>query len=180
MSASVNHYLPRSQPYLSAEINTLVRLANGLLTHENSVDPLSLSRAVLEYIVEVDPTDLDECRENLENFCETVVQVLQGKEPMSRSVVTTKDAKIMIPLDGHDSDACTEAKRALEAIAKLNTAVEGLIPTSMAVALSRRSAPGQIWTPNDSSRSSMDAPSHTIFSGLTFRFLPSNPTNHSS
>lgn len=134
------------------------------------MDPLSLSRAVLEYIVEVDSTDLDECRENLENFCGTVVQVTQEKEPMIRSVVITKDAKITIPLDDHDYDACTEAKRALEAIAKLNTAVEGLIPTSMAVALSGRSAPGQVWTPNDSPRSSMDATSHTMFSGLTFFF----------
>ena len=133
------------------------------------MDPLALSRAVLEYIVDVDPTDLDECRENLENFCGTVVRVLQEKEPVIQSVVSSRDAKIMIPLSDHDSDACTEAKRALEAITKLNAGVEGLIPTSMAIALSRRSTSRETETPHCSStRSSTDATSYTVFSGLDF------------
>ncbi|KAK7685285.1 hypothetical protein QCA50_011648 [Cerrena zonata] len=124
------------------QIKNLVRAANELLSQKDSVHPLSLSRAVLEYISDVDSGDLDECREELVSFSHTMVDALQEREPTIFYAPSAKDVGITMRSDDRHSDfRSTEAKRSLVAITKLNKGTQNLIPNFMEDALKRRCVP---------------------------------------
>ncbi|CAL1708175.1 unnamed protein product [Somion occarium] len=139
------------------QIKKFVHSATSMILQQDpELHPLSLMRAVFDYIAAVQPQDLEKCREEIISFCDSATASLAGNESglLKSSVAsrTTTHAAIT-SVSSNSIDTALEARRTSEAMTRMNQVNSGIIPDEVIdlcrYVLSLMAVPGTTSTKDD-------------------------------